>query len=191
MQKRLTTVSQRLAARWTPPGGQLETWEELGVVVCRYSTPDGRPAACVYKGSSVRPQWNGPFLSLARREAYITGWKHQLEREQGMRASFQHQFEHQLSAFYGALAIGAIFYVTDGYEQTNAHFYEVVGTPRGLAVSVRELHQDRIESKPMAMNGHAVPRPGDFSGEAIIWRKKSQLPKIWNEGDKVRISWYS
>lgn len=190
MQARPLNAAQRLAARWTPAGGQSETIEDLEAVVWRYNATDGRPAACVYKGTSVRPMWNGPFPTLARREAYIENWKKQLEREQGMKAAFREQREMEVSQFYSGLTVGTIFYLTDGYEQTNAHFYEVVGPVKGRAVPVRKLKQTRIESAPLAMYGHAEPRRGEYDGDIMNWRHKNQIPKIWNEGNKVRISWY-
>ena len=192
MQTRSMPAAQRVAARWIPTGGQPETIEALGVVVWRYTVDDGRAAACVYIGTSARPAWNGPFPSVARREAYIEAWKQQLEREQGMRAGFREEREKEVTQFFNGLTVGTVFYLTGGYDQTNAQFYEVVGPAKAHSVPVRELRQTRIESAPMSMSGHAVPRQGEYASEVINWRsKKGRIPKIWEEGVKVSISWYA
>jgi hypothetical protein len=61
-------------------------------------------------------------------------------------------------------AVGDVFGTCWGYDQTNVEFYEIVAI-KGKTATLRELAQDRKETH--WAQGHTVPLPGKYIGEAF------------------------
>lgn len=183
------TKADRLAERWTPTNGIKFEYPALDAIVWKYES-NGKAAACAYRGGSLAPVFNGGFPSPKRRDDYVDLWIQRLQHDKGVQAASKMQFVNDCAQFYAALKLGEIFYYTDGYEQTNAHFFQVVGRIKGNGVEVRSIAHTRIESAPLAMSGHAVPRKDEFTSDVMLFKIKGAVPTIWKEGKPVRISWY-
>lgn len=180
---------QRLAARWLPINGESEEFTDLGAIVWRYVS-NGKPAACGFKGYAITPVFNTPFVDDAQRESFIAKWIKELQEAATYRMAVQAQYKLQVLQFFADLSEGSLFYYTDGYEQTNAHFFQVVGKVTAANVVVRPIAHTKVERAPLAMCGHALPCKDEFTGDERIFKVSDQIPHIWKEGDRVRISWY-
>lgn len=183
------TKAERLAARWEPIDGVRNDHPALDAVVWFYES-SGRPAACAYQGGKQAPAFNGNFETPERRNNYVNDWLENLKRVKGVRAAAAAEFVIECDQFFAALTLGTVFYYTDGYEQTNAHFFQVVGRVTANAAVVQPIAHTKVESRPMSMSGHAVPVIGEFTGDLTIFKIKGAVPNIWKEDKPPRISWY-
>jgi hypothetical protein len=100
-------------------------------------------------------------------------------------------------------AVGDIVVETWGYDQTNADFYRVLATT-AKSCRLRRLASEEIESRPLAMSGHA--RPLDAFDEGSIEFLARIKPTLWDgqepyvntphggagrwDGNPVPVSWY-
>lgn len=183
------TRLQRLATRWKPVDGAEQEFTELGAIVWRYVI-NGKPAACGFKGFAIAPVFNSPFVDDAQREIFIDKWIKELQEAAAYRITMQAQYKLQVAQFFAGLSEGSLFYYTDGHEQTNAHFFQVVGKVTAASVVVRPIAHTKVEHAPLAMYGHALPNKDEFTGNARIFKVSKQIPHIWKEGEQIRISWY-
>ncbi len=186
----MTTAKKQNSVRTFPADGEIIELPNLDAVACKYVTSTGMVACIAYKGKRKKPAFHLTFQKTEGRDNYLKKWIEQLEREKQQADDFAARVEADYDAFVSSLAVGAIFYKTGGYEQTNAEFYEVVGKVTKIHAEVRELAQDVIESSPGAMAGYALPRKGEFKSEVIKIGLRRICPTLWTEGKKVSVSWY-
>lgn len=183
------TKAQRMAARWAPADGQREDFPQLDVTLWRY-VKNGHYVACAYRGAKAKPDFHLRFGTPTDRENYIGQWLETAKREVEGRAKFKADYREQSEQFFASLQLGDIFYYTGGYEQTNAYFFEVVGSVKAGSAVVRPVEQNTVESAPQAMRGYAIPCKGKYGGPEQVFRTTKRIPTKWKEGQQVSVTWY-
>lgn len=119
----------------------------------------GVPYALVFSGKRNKADINARYKNAEDRvshiERYIAGLVAAKAAKKAQRAA--------RNAGHGDITIGAIFYTSWGYDQTNVEFFEVVGLKGKCTVILREIAQESQETGPMA--GRCTGRPGVYIGD--------------------------
>lgn len=183
------TKAARLAGRWTPASGASESVPNVDAIVWRYMDK-GFFNFCIYQGSKAKAVLHLTCPSSERREGLIKKWIAGEEQKIAERDRRKVEADRTAAEFFQQLQMGSIFFTLSGYEQTNAYFFEVVGAVTVNSAVVRPIKQQQIESKPLSMCGHAIPKKGEFTGKEVKWKIKDKYPAIWTPDRKVSISWY-
>jgi hypothetical protein len=162
------------------PTAQVEEMQDIGVVVIRYVSPQGRLAAAMYTRRSDKPVWVYVFKSDRAREIYIQSQVDAVTKavqERKERAQAKKEFQHNLQ-------VGDILVSSWGYDQTNINFYEVVG------VTSKQVALRKVEKKVVGGGGsthnRVVPLPGRFQPGPIL--KKTPRKNGMGGGAYVKIT---
>jgi hypothetical protein len=157
------TTAARLASRHFPKGAQEIKAPGIEAVVYQ-SEMAGRFYAIGYRGTAGRPSFNYSFRTAEARAEHVLRFFASV----GGMTKYSEERKAELAAKRAAghgVQVGAVFYTSWGYDQTNVSFYEVIETTRGT-ITVRPLRQETKDTGHMS--GTCVAIPGAFAGEKSL-----------------------
>jgi hypothetical protein len=145
-----------------------------GLTAVVLANKDNSPCAYGYRGRSMKSAFRYRFQDEDQRSKYVSDWLETANKSiaEWVALKDQRRVPHTLT-------VGDILVTSWGYDQTNVEFYEVRAV-RGAAVDLQEVKADRKEHAPLAMQGTAMPRRGEYVGGLL----KSKRP---NGVNAVRI----
>jgi hypothetical protein len=143
---RLTTKTDRLTARYIPPGAVLVMEHDDGSA-CYHFERAGKLYAIGYTGTAGRPTFHYSFRDADRRWEYCARWR------DGITASHARKATERATkaAWTNPLVVGALLATSWGYDQTNVNFYAVTKVS-GRRVWLREVAQDSESTGSMSAN---------------------------------------
>ncbi len=142
------------------------TWERPNVsaAVHLYETAN-HFHAIGFRGRSAKPAFNYWWQSEEARDKYASEF---LDREQ-QRAEEKAAAKKSQKDFSHTLVLGDVLCGSWGWEQTNVEFFEVVAVKSGKTVVIRPVGKTK-DYDDNGMTGRAVPKKGEFVGEASTVR---------------------
>lgn len=160
---------------WIPKGATKVSDKQTGAVAYLYATPNGQPAAMVFKGKQSKPLWRYRFRDEARREAQIRAQFEALRASEALKAEMKakRNTPHKLE-------VGHVLRASWGYDQTNIDYYQVTRVISAHMVEVRKIAAaDASKGNEPWMTGKCVPALDEFIGEPMRRRV--------SYGDRVKI----
>ena len=131
---------------------------------------EGVPCAMLFRGKAQKPTAWHRFQTEERRTAFIEKFFQEIQQNIEWKRKRKEEAAKSLEEAYGGLEVGAIFYSSWGYEQTNINFYQVVGI-KGKNLTIQEIGKKRVsESIASEM---VVPAPEIKIGETFTKRLNS------------------
>ena len=123
-----------------------------------------------FRGKAQKPTEHYSFKTEERREAFCEKFFERIQEVIEWKRKRKEEQTKKLEEAYGGLEVGAIFYSSWGYEQTNINFYQVVGI-KGKNLTIQEIGKKRVsESIASEM---VVPAPEIKIGETFTKRLNS------------------
>jgi len=123
-----------------------------------------------FRGKAQKPTEHYSFKTEERREAFCEKFFERIQEVIEWKRKRKEEQTKKLEEAYGGLEVGAIFYSSWGYEQTNINFYQVVGI-KGKNLTIQEIGKKRVsESIGSEM---VVPAPEIKIGETFTKRLNS------------------
>lgn len=188
----MTTTSK---TRYIPEGAEVRDLPALRLTIYTWQA-EGVPngfALLVYRGRRTKPEERGGYYDAGRRAFRV---REIIARE--TKAAEERQRREQ--AAHG-LAVGDVVYSTSGVEQTNVHFFQVVRVASLRSAVVRPIKAETTPRSEYAMEGHTVPKVGEFSGAETMHRacglhilnggKHARGDLVRWDGAPRRVSWYA
>ena len=128
---------------------------------------EGVPCAMLFRGKAQKPTAWHRFQTEERRTAFIEKFFQEIQQNIEWKRKRKEEAAKSLEEAYGGLEVGAIFYSSWGYEQTNINFYQVVGI-KGKNLTIQEIGKKTVsESQSTEM---VVPAPEIKIGETFTKR---------------------
>jgi hypothetical protein len=149
-----------------PAGAMRVADKQSDAVAYVYQLATGEPAAAAFAGRRTKPDWRYRFRGsengLAAREKTIRDYFESARSLQALKAERQAR-----KAAPHNLQLGAIFYASWGYDQTNVDFYQVTAVLGPRMVEIREIAGAPVfPDDSGGFSGRIVADPGNFTGEA-------------------------
>lgn len=149
-------------------GAELEEYH--GLKILRYER-EGRPCVKVFRGNSAKAVAHYRFSSVERREESLEYYKTTAKNNADYKAEKKAK---KAAVSNEEVEVGAVYYSSWGYDQTNIDFYEVVGRFGKKGLVFRPIASNST------MNGYdtgtCVAVKGVYTGEAF---KKMLSDKKW------------
>jgi hypothetical protein len=152
----------------------------------RTSKKGERPAVIAWRGKAKKPFANYWFPNETARTAWIAETK----ASEDARANFQRERKQtdteRLGEMRAHCKVGALFYTSWGYDQTNVEWFEVVGLKGKTMVLLREI-AGTLECGEDAgpMSGHTRPCPGQFLETGSVFAGKVLTKRIQAHSLKI------
>lgn len=170
-----------------------ETHDAVDVVIYRYDTARGVPAAMAFHGKAAKPDWHYSYSSEAARERKIADYLQAREYHAKQKAEYKAK-----RAAPHTLKIGDILSCSWGYDQTNVDYYQVTRVPGPHSVEIRKI---AANSGPETgfMTAYCTAAKDQFVGEPMIKRASADncvriasyaCASPW-DGKPDRYSWYA
>lgn len=158
------------------PKGALKVADKLSdAVAYLYTTTSGKPAAMVFYGKQSKPAAHYSYASEAKRAERVAAYFS--HRQQIV--SYKATRRAERSAKPRMVEVGALYYTSWGYDQTNIDFYEVVELVGTKSAKVRKISgMDASNGNEPWMTGKAIPAAGQFKGEAQLVRVTGDAFKV-------------
>lgn len=166
-------ASDRVSARYVPPGASEVKDDAAGATVYTYTTARGVASAIGYAGTAYRPAFHHSFRSEEARSVFLARWL----QSQLARAAARRDRQETKAAAVHSLVVGDIVYSSWGYEQTNIDFFQVVEVVSAKSVRLRRIRQSTDETGFMS---------GQTRGIKDEFLKDAELLLCRAEGDHIR-----
>ena len=154
-----------------------EVEEYYGLKILRYEN-GGRPCVKVFRGNSSKAVAHYRFSSEERREESLEFYKAMAKKNADYKAEKKAK---KAATSNEDVELGAVYYSSWGYDQTNVDFYEVVGRFGKKGLWFREIASERTYSD--YMTGSCTAAKGEFTGEPF--------KKILSDTKWIRLNTYS
>ena len=175
-------ASDRVAARYVPPGASEVQHDAAGAVVYTYTTARGVASAIGYAGTAYRPAFHHSFRNEEARSAFLARW---LESQVARAAARRDRQEKKASAVH-SLLVGDIVYSSWGYEQTNIDFFQVVEVVSAKSVRLKPIDQTTEETGFMSGTTRGLKDQFSVGGDSLLCRADGE--HIRNVGGKYKRS---
>jgi len=140
--------------------------EQEGGIAYHYEG-HGKLYGMYFRGKAQKPTKHYSFRTEEQREAFSEKFFEEIQRGIEWKRKRKEEAAKSLEEAYGGLEVGAIFYSSWGYEQTNINFYQVVGI-KGKNLTIQEIGKKTVsESQSTEM---VVPAPEIKIGETFTKR---------------------
>jgi hypothetical protein len=151
-------------------GAELEEYH--GLKILRYER-NGHPCARIFKGNSSKSIANYRYRTEERREESVNYYKLTAKKNAEYRAEKKAK---KAMVSNEEVEVGAVYYSSWGYEQTNIDFYEVVGKFGKKGLWFRPIASDRSFDPNFNDRGGCKAAKGVYTGEPF---KKMLSDKNW------------
>lgn len=141
-----------------------------------FTTHRGQPAMCVFYGKQSKPVARYSYANEAARAQRLENYfKH---RQDWLTKKAEQRAERNNKP--RKTEVGAVYYTSWGYEQTNIDWYEVVELVGKTSARVRKIGAiDASQGGEPYMTGKCVPDVGNYTrGEAKLVRVRGDSFKI-------------
>lgn len=132
-----------------------------------YTNVRGEPAAKIYYGRQSKPVAHHYFRTEALRSACIV----KMFNARQMRAEYMATRRAERAANVRRIQVGAVFYTSWGYDQTNIDWYQVTALVGKNSLKVREIGKIDASKPGMAWaTGKSIPDVDNFIGPEQLVR---------------------
>lgn len=152
---------------YIPAGAAKVTDKRSDAVAYLYATSNGAPAVAVFYGKQAKPAARYKYKNdQARVQAVTRFFEHRrqiLDSQAARRA--------ERNAKPRKAEVGAVYYTSWGYDQTNIDYYEVVELVGTKSARVRKIGGMDVSSPDQPyMTGKSIPCAGAYRGEPLLVR---------------------
>lgn len=163
----------RLSREFFIPAAAVKVADKRSDAVAYIYESNG-PCAAIFYGKQAKPVARFRYQTEASRAASVAA---HFERRQQVAA---YKAERRAAANKPrAVEVGAAYYTSWGYEQTNINFYEVVQLVGKASALVRPVATlDASDPGQPFMTGKGIPDLGNYTGEARLVRVNGDSFKV-------------
>lgn len=163
--------------RYVPRDFTHQIIHELGAVYLSFTKPYG---AIGYSGRKSEQSWLYSYSSEFDMMKKVDDFFSRLESWEQSKKERKEDRKKESAQAKETVQVGAIYYSTGGYDQTNVDFFQVVEKKGGM-IGIRKLH------KAIAPGEHdrVLPVKDSFQSEEVLQKKvgnEIRLPESWGVG---------